>query len=317
LVLTAVVSFGLIAIVALAGRRRDWLTVLAFGLLVFLLPLASGIILVPRLLLWLAGYAASDWWSDKALSRTGRALAIVALMSCAAVDALYFSGYVRPAYHPPPPSMRAIARTTIQYFSLVVAPYASDWWRLAGGGVVVLVAGTVLRLLTVALRSANERPRALGMVAILGAMCTAAGAVGYSRSGLGPSMGLASRYVTLTAPLLAVIYFAWLIYGTGIARRAVHIGLLLLLCLSFRGAIAAGLEHGKMVKEAERRVERRLLARAPATEVVRKTGLFFEPNSESVRTLYGMLKQAQVGAFKYFNDDRMAMVPGGPSGTRQ
>jgi hypothetical protein len=238
-------------------------------------------------------------------------------MSCAALDALYFSEYVRPAYHPAPPSLKAIARTTIQYFSLAVVPYASTWWRLAGIGVVVLVAGTLLRLLAAALRSPAERPRALRMIAILGAMCSTAGAVGYARSGLGPATGLASRYVTLTAPLLAAVYFAWLIYGSGIARRAVHVGLLVVVCLSLRGTVTASLEYGSSVKEAERRVERRLLARAPIAEVVRKTTLFFEPNSESVRTLYRMLKHARVGAFQYLNDDRLAVGPEEALGTRR
>jgi hypothetical protein len=282
--------------------------------MLILLPLASGIILVPPLLFWLACHTTCDWWSGKPLSRTARVIGVIALMICAAVDALYFSGYISPAYHPPPPSLRAAVVTTLQYLSLAIAPCAPQLWRPAGICAAVLTAATIVQLVVAAVQSRDERVRASGLIAVIAAMCLTACAVGYFRSGIGYGMGLASRYVTLTAPLLAVLYVAWIPYGHKWARYAVQFTLFILVCLAFRDATNAGLQQGRRVKQEERIVERKLLARAPISEVVRKTSLYFEPNSPAVRHSYNVLKQANFGAFKFLSDDRVASSSNEPLG---
>ncbi len=317
LILTAIVSFALIATVALARPRRDWATVLTFGLLLALLPLTSGVVMLPPLFVWIAGYVAWDWWARRPLGRAGRTVGVVALMLCSAVTALFFSGYVSPPYHPPAPSLGAFAATTLQYLSLAIAPNAPKHWEMAGLFVVFLIVATLVLLVKVALHAPDERVRAAGMIAILMAMCTTACAVGYTRSALGSSVGLATRYVTITAPLLGAIYFAWLAHGGAVVRRGVHVVLFVLVCMAVRDSAANGLRNGAKIWNAERRVEQNLIARLPADEVVRHACRYIHSNQSTVREGFGMLKRAGLGAFIHLNDDRVAASTNDSSGARR
>ena len=123
------------------------------------------------------------------------------MMACSAIIALYLSDYVRPPYHPLPPSFQAIVSTTLKFLSLSIISGATDYWIAASLTALVLVAAALIQLTFVAMRLPHERPRAFGLAAVIMSMMGLAVSVGVSRSGLDPSMGLASRYVTLAAPL--------------------------------------------------------------------------------------------------------------------
>ena len=73
-------------------------------------------------------------------------------------------------------------------------------------------------------------------------MLATAIAIGLSRSGFGPGTALASRYITLTAPLLGALYIAWLAYGYRPTRVAVHTSLFAIVCLAAPANIAFGLQ---------------------------------------------------------------------------
>ena len=319
LALTAWVAFELIATTGLAGGRLGWPMALRAGLLLVLLPLCggSGLVLLPPLVLWLAGYVAWAWWSDREPGGPARAIGLGSLMACSAIAALYFSGYVPPVVHPPAPSIRAAASTMLECLSLALWPNVPRYWWPAGLVLVVLVAATLRLLVQAAIRAPGERPRALGLIAIILAMLGMAAAVGLARSGLGPGMGLSTRYVTLTAPLLGALYVAWLVYGPPRARRLVHAGLLASVCLALPANVKAGLKYGASVRTSERGVERSLQARVPVSELIRHYGPFIHPHAGRVSECFQMLKTARFGAFASLNDDRLTVSPASPAAVRR
>ena len=74
------------------------------GLLV-LLPLCggSGLVMVPPLALWLAGYVACGWWSGRDPGPSARAISLGLLMILTAIVTWYLCGYVKPARTRPLP----------------------------------------------------------------------------------------------------------------------------------------------------------------------------------------------------------------------
>jgi len=311
LFLTAWISVELIVAAGLADRRPGWRLALRFGLFLVLLPLCggSGLVMLPPLVLWLAGYVAWGWWSGRELGGATRAIGLWLLMSCSAVVALYLSGYSKPVDLPPAPSLAAVAFTTLEYLSLVVCPNVPGYWWPAGLTVVLLVAATLLRLTVVGLRAPGERPRALGLIAVILSMLSVAAAVGLSRSGHGPGFGLASRYVTIAAPLLSALYVAWLAYGPAPARWMVHVSLLALVCLAVPANTEFGLRHGDHRRSVYLQVERGLKARVPASQLMSQASPLFPWKPKYVYECFKMLKAARIGNFKYFVDDRVAAAP--------
>ena len=146
-----------------------------------------------------------------------RAFGLSSLMACSAIIALYLSDYVQTPYPPSSFAPGAMVRTALEFLSLSINLGATGYWMAASLTVLALAATTLIRLSMLAARSPHERPRALGLAAIIISMIGLAVSVGVSRSGFGPGMGLSSRYVVLAAPLLSVLYFTWLLYTP--ARR--------------------------------------------------------------------------------------------------
>jgi hypothetical protein len=284
---------------------------LGFGLSLVLLPLSggSGLAMVPPLFLWLAGYAAWAWWSGRLPDRTTRAIGLGSLLVCATIVGLYFVGYFRPPHHPLPSSATAVAFSTIRYLSLAIYPHLSPYWWPAGLIMAILMAATLLLLLIVSFRSPGDRPRALGLIAITLSMLSVACTVAYSRSGFGLDAMLASRYVTLTIPLLCALYIAWLTYGNARARAAIHIGLLALICASLPDAYRISRAYGWSVRVAEQRVERGLRNHVSNEQLMSWACPAIFPERELAQTCFKMLKQARMGVFANYEEDRVASSP--------
>jgi hypothetical protein len=315
LVLSAWISFELIA--GAGAGLTGWRLALKVGLFLVLLPLCggSGLVMLPPLMLWLFTYVAWGSWSGHEPGGAARAIGLLLLMGTSAVVALCLNGYAGPDSIPPAPSLEASALTALRFLSLLF--YIPGYWWPAGLGIVFLAAATLLRLAVVGLRTPEERPRVMGLSAVILAVLCVAAAVGVSRSGLGPASGLASRYITIAAPLLAAIYVAWLVCGPAPARWAIHIGLLALVCL----AIPANREVGRLIGTergaALRDVERGLAARMPASQLMGRVCPALLPDASSACDCFNMLKSARIGKFKYFIDDRLAADPAASSRIRR
>jgi hypothetical protein len=312
LVLTAWISCELIATATIS--RLGWPLALRFGLFLLILPFCggSGLVMLPPLAMWLAGYSARGCWSGREPGLAARAIGLSLLTGCLLVVALYLIGYTSPAHQGPPPTVLAVATTTLEYLSLVICANAATYWRLAGLTVVLLVGATLLRLVAVVVRYPVERPRALALIAVILSMLSAAAAVGLSRSYFGAVGGRASRYVTISAPLICALYVVWLTYGPSSARSIVHIVLLALVCLAIPANIKFGLRFGEDRLYVIRSVERGLSAHAHISALMRKVCPALFPDPEIAYECFKMLKAARIGNFANLVDDRVAAQPQPP-----
>jgi hypothetical protein len=319
LIVSSLLAIAFIVVAGRTDRFRGAATPALFGLGLVLLPLSggSGLAMVPPLFLWLAGYAAWGWWSGKRPGLATRVIVFGLLLACSAIVVFYFLGYDRPLHHPLPPSAGAVASSTIVYLSLAVYPQLSSYWWPAGLIAIVLVSATLALLASASARSQDERPRALALAAIILAMLTVAGTVGVSRAGLGPGAILASRYVTLTFPLLCALYIAWLRYGNRSARVAVHLALLSLCCATLPDAYQWSRKYGRSVRLAEEQVERGLHAHDSTAVLLKKACPAILPDPNAVLAYFRMLKAAQVGSFAEFEAAPIASVRTEGGTTRQ
>jgi len=181
---------------------------------------------------------------------------------------------------------------------------------LFGMVVALLAAITLIRLVIVARRSPAERPRASGLIAVLLSLLGVAAAVGVSRSGFGLGAAVSSRYISISAPLLSVFYIAWLLYGSTPARRAIHIGLLTLVCAGIPFNAQSARRMGKERRDLYVQVERNLRAGLPASLLIEQVTPGLNPDPGETYQCFKMLKTARVGMFQYFVDDKGGTKPG-------
>ncbi len=163
LMLTAWISCELIATAASANDRLGWRLALKFGLFLVLLPLCggSGLVMLPPLAMWLAGYSACGLWSGRDPGVAARAIGLWLLTACSVVVALYLIGYTSPAHRGPPPSLTAVATTTCWNTSKSGRMRRRTQLLASRGAltVVLLVSATLLRLVVVVLQHPEESPR--------------------------------------------------------------------------------------------------------------------------------------------------------------
>jgi hypothetical protein len=318
LILTAGISCGLIALAARARPGAGWTFVVSFGLLLVLLPLCggSGLVMLPPLVLWLAVYSIWDPWRGPDPAGVARAAGIGLIVVCTIIVGFYMTGYVRPPVHRPPPSLWAAWSTLLEYLSLAVGPSASRYWRYAGYATLMLVTATLARLFFVAIRVPAERSRAFALIAVIASMLITALAVAYSRSFMGRGAGLPGRYVTIAAPLLCVIYVAWLVCGSNRGRRVVHGLLLVLAVLSLPGSVRFGLALGAERRALYLEVERCLRARVANSVLTSKVCPALHPEPKVVATRFRMLEDAGIGPFRHAATDGAASAQREPSAIR-
>ena len=287
------------------------MSVIPIGISLVILPLCggSGLVMLPPLILWLAGYLCWGWRSGREPGGWARAFGLSSLMACSAVVALYLVDYVRPAHHPSAPSLSAVVSTTLEFLSLSLCPSVPGYWKAAALTVVALVAVALTRLTVVAVRLPHERPRALGLAAVIFSIIGVAVSVGVSRSGFGPGAGLASRYVCLAAPLLSALYVTWLIYTPAQAQRALQACLLLVVCLSVPGSLQEAKDLGEPRLQCYRRMERSLQAGMSDSQILDLAcPALLLPNRNAASELLQMLRSSGFGKFKNLDDAHIAIT---------
>jgi hypothetical protein len=172
-----------------------------------------------------------------------------------------------------------------------------------------LTAATIARLCVVVWRSPSERPRAIGVGAVIGALLIVAASVGLSRSGLAGEPGLAGRYITILAPLVCAVYIAWLVYGPAPARRAIHVGLLALVCAGLPDQFRSARELGSARRTLYVKLERSMIRGLPTSRVLDLACPAIFCDRATTYEAFKMLKQAHVGSFRYLVDDGLAAKP--------
>jgi hypothetical protein len=265
--------------------------------------------MLPPLALWVAGYVACGWWSGRSPDVLGRSIGVISLLAGSAVVNLYFRDYSHPSYHPPSTSLWTVAIGALKCLSLGIYPNVPEYWWPAGSILLAVLTPTLLLLAWVALRDPCKRPRALALLAILLAMLSSAVAVGVSRAGLGESIPVMSRYVTLTIPLLSTIYIIWLAYGGATARFVVPTILLALVVSTLPNSHRFSREYGWRVRVTEQRVEQALKNRAPTARVLEWACPHLYPHSDIAHACFKMLKEARMGKFTDYEEHQVATLP--------
>ena len=261
-VLTTALACVLLVIIAFTREAPTPSAALAVGLALVLLPLcgATGLPFVPPVAVWLVvatrGGRASRWVLG---------LALVAL----ALTAAYFVGLEWPAYHPGPAGPLAALQTTAEFLAMAFGTAAHEDWALGAWVIAAVLVLDAALLLGAAIRSPAERPRALGLAAMLVALVLLALEVGVSRSGFGPRAGLGARYATLAAPLLAHAYVAWELYAPRPLLQGGRIVVLALLVLCVPANMRSARLYGNDRRARSDAFERDLRAGLPAPTVAR------------------------------------------------
>jgi hypothetical protein len=309
------ISYGLIRTAATLTGRPGSGVILRTGLWLLALPLCGGmgVVMVPALALWLVGWMISGWWSGHRAGRLQTAIGLATILACSSLVALYLYGYQRPSHHPgyASYSISSVVLTMREVLSLVTCPTIIPFWEYSSAAAVLLIAFTVARLILTWWWSPEDRPRTAALVLIMASLLSVVLAVGVGRSGFGAGMGFASRYIPLAAPILAVLYVTWIIYGMGLIGRVIQFSLFILICVSLPSNNSCGEEIGKSRRNFLKQVEYGLKSHVPGTRLVavKVKEHVYDLGVPDLGLLYEymeMLKSAKVGLFREFQDDRSA-----------
>ena len=317
LILTSVLALALI-VIAVRGDGRA--TALGIGMALVMLPLCggSGLVMLPPLALWLAGYLATGWFSGRKPGPAIRAVGLGLIAISMAVVAFYMIDYSQPPYHRITPSIRTAAIGAMKFLSLSICPIALDYWWPVGPILVAILGATLGLLARAAYRTPGERPRALALIAILLSIVAVAAALGLSRAGIHSTTTIQSRYITLAIPLLSVVYVAWLAYGQARARVAIHAGLLAMICLALPHGYRYARGYGLPVFAAGVRVEGALKNHMPTDVLLSRACPALFPDPVVTLERFRMLKTARIGAFVHFQEeDQLATAPDAARPTRR
>lgn len=302
---------SVLLLVIVAGGEWSWPRAGLTAAALVALPLcgANGLAFAPLLGAWAAASAVAEWRH----SRAGAALLVVAAAAVAfLLTVLYFVDYERPPWNPDSPGMTTTVATAAKAIAMGFGPAAGASWTTSVAGVTVLLAlaGAVL-LWTGWTCAGRERWRALGLLAFLLSGLVLAGGVGLGRAGRVAETGrFSARYAFLTAPLIATVYFVWLLYGPRRWRAgvlggvAVTTALLLpentLRGLSTRSWHLQGMQA--VVRDIEAGMPRQLLAE-------RHQPFLLHWDRERLGTGMAQLREAGRGPFARLREGRVHDVP--------
>lgn len=85
--------------------------------------------------------------------------------------------------------------------------------------------------------------------------------------------------------------------------------MLALICLAYPGGARFARHYGAMMHSSERRVERGLIDHVPTAVLLGRACPALFPDREIAYGYLKMLKEARMGAFSEFRDDRVAAAP--------
>jgi hypothetical protein len=303
------IAYSLIATVATLTDPPRLSVILRLGLPLVVLPIcaANGLAMVPALGLWLVGWMVCGWWSGCKPGRGQVALGGTLLLGSALIVALHLYTFERSPGLPTAPSLGAVMGTALEYLSNGLCPRVTRYWRYSGAALVLLLAITLMRLAATWWRAPSERPRAAGLLLIIGSLVSIALALGVGRSGVGPGAGFTSRYIPMAATLPLALYVTWTVYGPRSIGRAIQLVVFLLACLSLPAGSQFATEIGADRRDFLKLVEHGLRYKVPGTRIVAATGARLYPDNGVVYERFCMLRAAGVGRFRWFRDDPFAL----------
>jgi hypothetical protein len=242
--ISSVVLFCLILLVIVSFRGRPKTTAaVLLGLCLLGLPFcgANGLALAPPLIVWL-GYVGIEMMrmSEPNVQRNGFLMVTFAVLALA-LCGLYFVGYAGSTGHAPCPSTAAGTRTTAQFLAMSIGVTGAYTWPYSALWVIGLSFAGLHVLINSWQSDIQSRIRTSGLFClIVGIVCLALG-LGWGRAGLGETAGLVTRYVSLAAPLLCILYYVWLVAGNRFVPRC----LFALMCSIFVSNTFYGFVNGR------------------------------------------------------------------------
>lgn len=311
------ISIGAGFLVPAAGRSawpgpaRAGLT----GLAMVVLPLCggSGLVFVPGLAGWLLVSAAVDFRAGR--PRRAAAIALAALPGLA-VLAFYFRGF-RPAPHPPAPNgVLDALRAGVQFLTVGLGMPAGRGWPWSGLAPLGAL-GLALALLGRAfVTRPDERPRVVGLLAVLSGLVGLAAGVGWGRGWSGDQAGLQDRYVTMAAPFWCWVAVAFRVYAPPAAERVAAASLLAIACVLAWPNTQVGLDHGWTLAARAEALAADVRAGVPAYRVLKRHAGFLHPNPDEAARFLPILRAAGLGPFGDLRPDppfREAEIPVTPT----
>jgi hypothetical protein len=299
-ILSTALAGAILALIVGRGSRPGPGTAALVGTCLALLPLcgANGLAFVPALALWLGGLSVAAARSGERHGRRN-ALRILGLTAPAlVVMVLYFRGFQGARHHPSAAGVWEALRTGLQFLSLGFGPSAALLWPGSGLAVLGLLLLSALRLVRVWGWRPEERVRASGLLAFLGAMGCLALGLGWGRAGSGELAGFADRYVTLAVPTLCAVYFVWDLYGPAVLRHLVPMVLFVAMCVLLWPNTQAGLDHGREAAAQDAAFARDLRAGVPAFLLIKRYTPWLHPSQDALTELLPMLHRAGIGPFR-------------------
>lgn len=306
-VLAPVTATLLLIVIVLRGNNlqtRDSVLISA-GLVVLSLCGPGGLPYVIALGAWLV------------LQPQGRTPLALALITVALVVACaYFVNYAPyfPVSDPPTlstwpvsPGPLAEGKATLQILAFSLGAGTKTYaipWGLAVLALAVVSAATL------------KRSRALGVLMFLSAAGVLVLMIGTSRAAMGLDYFYQGHYLTLQAPALCAVYFAWEVFGRRLGR-CVQIAMLLVLCGLLPWNLKHGLEVGERLQQQAMAFERDVRNRVPPSVLAEKHfASDVVPRVQQLTTILKNHKQRGIGIFKEMRDDpvsRIADLPVDPA----
>jgi hypothetical protein len=290
----------LLAIVAARPGFVSWPAAWAAAGLLLLLQLsgANGIIMAAPMALWLAAQGAARLSTGAEATEHRMAIVLIgAVLLSFVLIGIYFIGYEKPSWSPPPPTLKQFTSAAEFYFAYALGPGAR-WLLLPSVVAVVLTigSGAVLASYAAVTRGAEERLRAFGLVLFIGAGVALGAGIAWGRGASFETFP--DRYALFPALTLLAAAYAWELYAPARLANRVKATLVVAFVLLLPLNVHAGFAWRNWYVDGMRRVEADIAGGVPISEMAQRHYPFLMHWDEhGLRDAMQMLQDAKIGPF--------------------
>jgi hypothetical protein len=294
-----------ICLLAIATYQGQWtwsrIVVLGVGLLLLPLCGANGLALLPALAVWTC---ATGIWA----MRSERRIPGLAILAIGALALGLIVAYVKdlsPMRGGQQIRIRDVLWTAWQFLSVGFGLIPQKYWPLPGVVVLASLGLAVVLLGRSWFCDPGHRPRTLGLLCFLAAIISVALAVGLGRGGI-PNLGLARRYVTLSAVGVCALYFVAVTLEPTRVSRAWQWALAGIALLTAVSSAQQGLAYGREMSANLASFTADIRHGLPPLALVEPYSRYphvIYPHRQPFAKYLRMLKEKRIGPFASMKDD--------------